>query len=655
MIGYFCRFDRPNGEKLFCPLTWCENVETGECAWRWKSWQTPRPLYGLDRLAAEPDAPVIVCEGEKAADAAQELLPDHVVVTSPNGSKSAGNADWSPLAGRTVTIWPDNDEAGVAYASDIASALRKLRPKSLVVGIINLPSDLPDGWDAADALADGWNLERAQEFVADTCLFPHDRLSGNDLPDAPQNRQKQRRSDRIRENIHQLVEGDGCELWHDEQRRAFATVPVDDHFENLRIASPDFITWLCGRFFAQHGGAIGDTLLKENLRLLEAKAIFSGVQYRTFRRIGRDDNRLYVDLGDVDWQIIAIDPDGWKLADDVPLKAIRSPSTMALPMPEAGDLLEDQLRPLLNVATDRDLRLIVAWMVSALGGIGEYPVLSINGEQGSAKSTIARMIRMLVDPNTATNRAAPRDERDLIVAANNAWVVSVDNISTMSQWLSDALCRIATGGGFSTRALHTDMDEVVVNLENPIILNGIPEIAGRPDLADRSIMLTLPALKGDTRRSKDELWAEFEQRRPFILGALFDAVSAALRNFPNVELDKLPRMANAAKWVTAAEAGLGWEPGTHLADLEANRQRIVEASVDSEPVALGIMGMSLPWEGTKAELHTKLAGTVAGFPKTVQQLGIAIKRVKPMLAQVGIEIIETRGKDRRARIHHAEN
>ena len=121
VLGYVSRFETTDG-KVFRPLTYARPAASGDAKWRWESWVLPRPLYGLQGLAQRPDAPVLVTEGEKAADAAGALLPAIVAVTSPNGSKSAGKADWSPLRGRHVTIWPDADAAGLEYAQEVAKA-----------------------------------------------------------------------------------------------------------------------------------------------------------------------------------------------------------------------------------------------------------------------------------------------------------------------------------------------------------------------------------------------------------------------------------------------------------------------------------------------------------------------------------------------------
>ena len=128
---------------------------------------------------------------------------------------------------------------------------------------------------------------------------------------------------------------------------------------------------------------------------------------------------------------------------------------------------------------------------------GPYPVMVLNGEQGSAKSTAARTMGALIDPCTSPLRSAPREVRDLMIAATNSWILGFDNLSGVSDWLSDAMCRLSTGGGFQTRELYTDRDEIILDATRPIILNGIDTLAHRPDLADRVLDFQSPP---NTRR-----------------------------------------------------------------------------------------------------------------------------------------------------------
>lgn len=164
------RFDKPEGGKEVLPLHLRRDARG--LRWHWAAPPAPRPLYGLDRLSDRPGAPVLVCEGEKAADAAAELLPGFVAITSPGGAKAADKADWEPLRGRVVTIWPDADKPGEAYARAVRKLALAAGARS--VAVLRLAalagvrgSDLPPGFDAADALAEGWRAASCAALLAD--------------------------------------------------------------------------------------------------------------------------------------------------------------------------------------------------------------------------------------------------------------------------------------------------------------------------------------------------------------------------------------------------------------------------------------------------------------------------------------------------------
>ena len=167
--------------------------------------------------------------------------------------------------------------------------------------------------------------------------------------------------------------------------------------------------------------------------------------------------------------------------------------------------------------------------MAALRSGGPYPLLAISGEQGSAKTVLSKLLKALIDPNAAPVRALSREERELMIAANNGYLLAFDNLSGLPNWLSDALCRLATGGSFAVRQLYTDDEEMLFEAARPILLNGIEEVVSRPDLGDRAIFLTLAPIGEAQRRPESELWREFEIARPRILGALLDAVVHGLR------------------------------------------------------------------------------------------------------------------------------
>jgi hypothetical protein len=158
------RFPHSQKGKEVLPFTlW----ETGrdQYEWRQKDLATPRSLYGLERLVAHPDALVIVCEGEKACDEAEKVFPECVAVTSGSAT-SARNADWSPLRGRGVVIWPDHDEAGQRYGREVQECLPDFASS---IASVQIPAEFPAKWDLADPSPPGWNATRLRELLESAC------------------------------------------------------------------------------------------------------------------------------------------------------------------------------------------------------------------------------------------------------------------------------------------------------------------------------------------------------------------------------------------------------------------------------------------------------------------------------------------------------
>ncbi len=175
MIFKVLRFDRADGSKEFRPLTLWRSAH-GLC-WHWKSVPAPRPLYNLDDLAMRPDAPVVVCEGEKSADAASEIFPGSVAVTAPSGANAADKADWTVLRRRKVVIWPDDDAAGHSYAVKVGDMLMALDCDVSIIDACALARIAAGGcqrepskkrWDAADALSE-WHDTAALRQAVSTC------------------------------------------------------------------------------------------------------------------------------------------------------------------------------------------------------------------------------------------------------------------------------------------------------------------------------------------------------------------------------------------------------------------------------------------------------------------------------------------------------
>jgi hypothetical protein len=271
------------------------------------------------------------------------------------------------------------------------------------------------------------------------------------------------------------------------------------------------------------------------------------------------------------------------------------------------------------------------------------------------------MLRRVIDPNKSPLRATPKEQRDLMVAATNSLVIAFDNLSGLPEWLSDALCRLSTGGGFSVRQLYTDQDEMIFDATRAIMLNGISEVGTRPDLLDRSLVVELYPL-GEQRRPERELWRDFNAVHARVLGALCTAVSRALADVDSVTFDDLPRMADFAQWATAAGPALGWSPRQFMDDYAGNIAAANEIAIEAA-VFFGALREVVEgdgFEGTMSELLEALEEEASeqtvrqrGWPKSASALSIELRRIAPNLRRLKPPIVlefERTGQARKVKL-----
>jgi hypothetical protein len=447
-------------------------------------------------------------------------------------------------------------------------------------------------------------------------------------------------------------------LFHTRDKVAYADIEIFGWRETWPVRSRGFKHWLVRIYYEMTGSAPNSEALQTALALAEARAFFDGPERQVFIRIGGADDKVYIDLANEHWQAIEIDSTGWRVLDSkqVPVRFRRAPGLLPLPAPLPGGSVAD-LRSFLNVKSDDDFELALAWLLAAMRDRGPYPVLALMGEQGSAKSTFATILRSLVDPNTAALRSFPREDRDLFIAASNGWVVGYDNVSRIPSWLSDALCRLATGGGFSTRKLYTDDEEQLFNAQRPVVLNGIEDFVERPDLADRTIALTLDPIPEERRKADQALQNELDRMRPQILGALLDLVVTGLQQLPHTRLARLPRMADFALWGTACER----KEGAFMRAYDNNRASAVEMVLEHDLVATAVRTImktrnGAEWTGTSMQLLSALTEVIdeshrrgRDWPGTPRALSGRLRRAATNLRKVHIEVVFSRAGHDRAR------
>ena len=266
------------------------------------------------------------------------------------------------------------------------------------------------------------------------------------------------------------------------------------------------------------------------------------------------------------------------------------------------------------------------------------------------------MVRKLADPNVLFIRSLPKEERDMMISTINSWIMSYGNVSSLPGWLSDALCRLSTGGGLSTRALYTDNDEMLFDARRPILLDGITKFVKKEDLIDRAIFLNFLAIPEDKRMTEAVFWDAFDKDYPLILGACFDTVARAMEIMPDIHLKSLPRMADFAVLGEAVGRAIGLEPGRFLEIYRGNRMAANDASLENSKVAFAIRKyiqeypdasctQDDPWTGTSSDLLGAL-NVVADettkaskqWPRTPKGMSTALRRLAPQLRLVGVQI-----------------
>jgi hypothetical protein len=363
----------------------------------------------------------------------------------------------------------------------------------------------------------------------------------------------------------------------------------------------------------------------------------------------------FLDLGDESRRSVEIRADGWSVVDQPRVHFWRPQGLRALRAPERGGSI-DLLRKYVNV-DDSQWPLLLAWLAAAIRPVGPYPLLVLSGEPGSAKTTLARVCRRLVDPHATLLRSLPKSERDLMIAARNNWLQVYDNISAFAIWQSDALCRLSTGGGFATRELFTNDAELNIEVQRPILVNGIADFVLRSDLIDRSIFLWMRPIPESERQGDEAFWEQFESDRAQLLGSLLDAVSGGIRCWPDVQLHAHSRMADLDRWGEAVLRGSGQPAGTFIEAYRGNRRSATANAIADTPLVAALARVLADRKSiqcTAAELlhmlnsvKREVAYGTHGWPKSSAALSAALRMLAPQLRELGVHAAFGRNEGRR--------
>lgn len=406
----------------------------------------------------------------------------------------------------------------------------------------------------------------------------------------------------------ELAMENGDTFFHDEPNEKYVAIQSDGNPVVHKIGSQDYKSFLVKRFFKETKKAPSKDSINQAIGVLEALAQYDGDKINVAKRCTEKDNAIYYDLGDKDWTFIKITKDGWEIDNSGQILFTRRKTMKEQVMPEKYEDISI-INKHYRFKTEEDKILHTVSTVTKFLNIGN-PIVVYHGEKGASKTTTMRMDRSIVDPSARDVISMPKSATDLSLVLHNNYLPCFDNIDTISAEKSDILCTAATGGGFSRRKLYTDDEETIYEYKVPVILNGINVVATRPDLLHRSLLLGLERIPEDERKEESEVWKDFNDDKPKMLGAIFSIISKAIRIYPDVKLDKLGRMADFTRWgyAIAEVCGIGGE--IFLKAYLDNQSKANDEAVNSNPIAVAVirlMETTQCFEGTPSKILDTLS------------------------------------------------
>jgi hypothetical protein len=477
-----------------------------------------------------------------------------------------------------------------------------------------------------------------------------------------------------------LAEDQCDELFHDQFNAPYVAVQVGDHTEVLPLKSSRFRNWLCTLFYEFEGDVLGSETASNVINVLKAKAEFEGKTRKLNLRVASITNSetftIYYDLTDKDWFVIKITEDGWGMQDaPIIFRRYSNQQPQVYPRKQYVPDIFDRFMNLINVKGEDNKLLLKCYIISLFYPEIPKPVLMLRGEQGSAKSTLQELIRMLVDPSSIRTLTFPMDINELVQKLSHNYIAYFDNVSLIPEWISDQLCRAVTGSGFSKRELYTDDDDIIYNFKRCIGFNGINLGATKADLLDRGIIIELERISREKQRRLEEIWAEFDGIKPEFLGYIFDILVKVLRVKSNggiaSEIKALPRMADFAEIGEIISRCMGNENNKFIDAYYRNIDLQVEEAIASNPVGTAIAKLmeadetQCPrrWKGTTSELLAELEQAAdvlkinrhsKSWPKAPNSLSRRINEVKTNLREIGILIDNSAARDSKTKVKTIE-
>jgi hypothetical protein len=457
------------------------------------------------------------------------------------------------------------------------------------------------------------------------------------------------RSNDLASRIIELIENSDMYLFHDSTEKPYAKIYMNGNKIIIGLRDQKFKSWVCRKVWESEKKPVRDDIFKSVLNILEAKAVFEGNEHELHNRVANKAPYIYIDLGGA--LAVKIKAKDWKV--------LRNPSVSF----QSYSHQKDQCKPkkvnkgfiykifdYVNVQDNNEQLLFIANLVCSFIPDIPHPIDVFHGDQGSAKTTSLKVKKELVDPSILSSVCFPTKKEELLQAAAHHWYLMFDNISELPKGISDILCRIVTGEGFSKRELYSDDRDVIYSFRRCIGINGINLVPENPDLLERCLIFECKSISPDKRIDEKIFWEKFKRDKPKLLGSLFELISDVLDIYPTVTLTNKPRMADFAIYGCAVAKALGMTESDFMSAYESNIKIQNQVSIESNPISsvlMTFMSNKKNWTGPATKLLKELDPVAVkmnidksnkNYPKDPRWVWRKLKVVKPNLAALGYEV-----------------
>jgi hypothetical protein len=421
---------------------------------------------------------------------------------------------------------------------------------------------------------------------------------------------------------------DGTKLWHDLHRTAYSTFERDDHIEHHKVNSDGFRDWLNKQYYDRYEKYPKRVDVNEAIYQIEMHARLEGEEQNPRIRLNYVEGALWLDLGRSDWKGVEVTADGWEIVSQLTAPVIRGEGSRPLPIPIRGSDIH-ALRQFVNIQQNDDFALFCGTVASLYNTFGNYVTVQFTGPAGSGKTTATRVMRRLVDPHKVETqqRASVRD-----LFHGKSHVVAFENVSEIDDKLSDAICQLNTGTGYSERKYYAQFTQVMSSLHCPVLINGIPsDLVKREDLASRTVAFRFGII-GESVISDDTFWRRFEIAWPRLLGVILDGVVGALRirrefNEDNDAAAKVllggwkTRFVDYAVFGEAACRAMGFAAGAFTQAYKENQDRAFRDLAEDNPICVGVRALMVgrsQWSGYPEQLYEAILSLAPGLKDAIK-------------------------------------